>query len=197
MESEEKREQNIGWKENLVLYLQDLIRTLVVILLVFLLVFRVIVVSGSSMFTTLCDGDYILLLSNLFYREPAQGDIVVISKKSFDNGAPIVKRVIATEGQVVDIDSENGVVYVDDVPLSEDYTRGHTAVRDGVDFPVVVKEGCIFVLGDNRGVSKDSRSPDIGQIDKREILGKAIFLFLPGTHNGEVTRDFDRIGAVQ
>ena len=197
MESEEMREQNTGWKESLVLYLHDVIRTMIVILLVFLLIFRVIVVTGSSMYTTLCDGDYILLLSNLFYREPARGDIVVISKKSYDNGAPIVKRVIATEGQVVDIDSENGVVYVDDVPLSEDYTRGHTAVRDGVDYPVVVNEGCIFVMGDNRGVSKDSRSPDIGQIDKREILGRAIFLFLPGTHYGEVTRDFDRIGAVQ
>lgn len=197
MESEEMREQNTGWKESIVLYLHDVIRTMIVILLVFLLIFRVIVVTGSSMYTTLCDGDYILLLSNLFYREPARGDIVVISKKSYDNGAPIVKRVIATEGQVVDIDSENGVVYVDDVPLSEDYTRGHTAVRDGVDYPVVVNEGCIFVMGDNRGVSKDSRSPDIGQIDKREILGRAIFLFLPGTHYGEVTRDFDRIGAVQ
>lgn len=197
MESEEMKEQNLDWKKNIVLYLQDLIHTLLVIFLVFLLAFRVIVVSGSSMYTTLCDGDYILLLSNLFYREPAQGDIVVISKDAFENGAPIVKRVIATEGQVVDIDSENGVVYVDDEPLEENYTRGHTAVRDGVDFPVVVKEGCVFVLGDNRSVSRDSRSPDIGQIDKREILGKAIFLFLPGTHFGEVTRDFDRIGVVQ
>ena len=197
MESEEMKEQDLDWKKSVVLYFQDLFHTLIIMFLIFLMVFRVIVVSGTSMYTTLCDGDYILLLSNLFYREPARGDIVVISKDTFENGAPIVKRVIVTEGQVVDIDSENGVVYVDDEPLIEDYTLGHTAVREGVDFPVVVKEGCIFVLGDNRSVSRDSRSPDIGLIDRREVLGKAIFLFLPGDHFGEVTRDFDRIGAVQ
>ncbi len=197
MESDKTKEQKADWKKGLILYLHDLIRTLMLILLIFLLVFRVIVVSGDSMYTTLYDGDYLLLLSNLFYQEPKQGDIIVVSKKSFDNGAPIVKRVIATEGQVVDIDSENGVVYVDDKPLSEDYTRGHTAAREGIQYPLLVEKGCIFALGDNRGVSKDSRSPEIGLIDNREILGKAIFLFLPGTHHNELTRDFDRIGAVQ
>ena len=197
MEQAGPEEEKVGWKKGLVLYLYDLIRTLMVILLIFLVIFRINVVSGDSMYTTLYDGDYLLLLGNLFYQEPKQGDIIVISKKTFDNGAPIVKRVIATEGQTVDIDSENGVVYVDDVPLREDYTNGITTTRESVSFPLVVKEGCYFVLGDNRAVSRDSRSVEIGQIDHREILGKVIFLFLPGTHHDTYVRDFDRIGAVQ
>ncbi|HBK25625.1 MAG TPA: signal peptidase I, partial [Clostridiales bacterium] len=70
-------------------------------------------------------------------------------------------------------------------------------VDGGVHFPLTVAEGCIFVLGDNRGISKDSRYPDVGQIDKREVLGKAIFLMYPGTDDGTYPREFDRVGAIQ
>ena len=194
MAAEEKK---LGWKKNTVLYIHDLIYLLAGIMVVFLLVFRVIVVSGSSMYSTLVDGDYLLLLSNVFYHEPEQGDIVVISKESFDNGKPIVKRVIATEGQTVDIDFINGIVYVDGVALEEDYINSLTTVDEGMPFPLVVEDGCIFVLGDNRGVSMDSRDPDIGLIDTREVLGKAIFLMYPGTHGGMVQQDFDRMGAIK
>jgi signal peptidase I len=121
---------------------------------------------------------------------------VVISKKTFDDGAPIVKRVIAKEGQIVDIDFGQGIVYVDGLPLEEDYISTPTTVYEGVSFPVIVEEGCVFVLGDNRGVSKDSRSPEIGFVDKREILGKALFLLLPGTDHGKIQRDFGRIGVI-
>ena len=197
LDEEEKQVQQTDWKKSLVLYLHDLIRTLMGILLIFLLFFRINIVSGDSMYSTLYDGDYLLLLSNLFYQEPKHGDIVVISKKTFGNGKPIVKRVIATEGQVVDFDFENGVVYVDDVALAEDYTNAPTTNQEGMAFPLTVEEGCIFVLGDNRGVSKDSRSLEIGLIDRREVLGKVIYLFLPGQHHGMYARDFDRIGAVQ
>lgn len=197
MDSQRKEIQQTDWKRGLVLYLYDLIRTLIVILLIFLLFFRINIVSGDSMYPTLYDGDYLLLLGNLFYQEPEQGDIVVISKKTFDNGKPIVKRVIAKEGQTVDIDFENGIVYVDGRALEENYINSPTTNREGMEFPLTVDEGCIFVLGDNRGVSRDSRSPQIGLIDKREVLGKVIYLFLPGMHHGMYTRDFDRIGAVQ
>lgn len=149
------------------------------------------------MYSTLWDGDYLLLLSNVFYHTPKQGDIVVISKKSFDNGSPIVKRVIATEGQTVDIDFENGIVYVDGVALREDYINNLTVNPEGVAFPLTVDEGCIFVLGDNRAVSKDSRNPEIGQIDKREVLGKAIYLMVSGTHHNVFPRDNGRIGAIR
>jgi signal peptidase I len=191
--------QNTGndWRKSVVLYLQDLIYMLMGIFLVFLLLFRVIVVSGDSMYSTLLDGDYLLLLGNVFYQEPEHGDIVVISKESFDHGTPIVKRVIATEGQTVDIDFEKGIVYVDDVALDEPYINSLTTMNEGNRFPLVVEDNCIFVLGDNRGVSRDSRDPVIGQVDQREILGKAIFLMVPGTSHGNLPRDTGRIGVIK
>ena len=191
----QKTESN--WKESVILYLHDLLYMLTAVLLVFLLFFRVIVVSGDSMYSTLLDGDYLLLLGNLFYQQPEHGDIVVISKQSFDNGKPIVKRVIATEGQTVDIDFEHAIVYVDGVALEEPYINSPTSFNEGMVFPLTVAEDCIFVLGDNRGVSRDSRDPLIGQIDKREVLGKAMLLMLPGTSHGNLTRDFGRIGVIE
>ena len=185
------------WKQSIILYMHDLVYMLLTIVLVFLLLFRIIVVSGDSMYSTLLDGDYLLLLSNLFYREPEPGDIIVISKESFDHGAPIVKRVIATEGQLVDIDFDAGVVYVDGEQLQEDYINNLTHNSRGVSFPLTVQEDCLFVLGDNRSVSLDSRYSEIGQIDKREVLGKALFLMLPGTSHGQQRQDFGRIGAIQ
>ena len=197
-ESNSGDQKTVGnWKQSIISYLHDLVYMLMGILLVFLLFFRVIVVSGDSMYSTLLDGDYLLLLGNLIYQEPEQGDIVVISKQSFDNGKPIVKRVIAVEGQTVDIDFENAVVYVDNVALEEPYINSPTNFNEGTVFPLTVAENCIFVLGDNRGVSRDSRDPVIGQVDEREVLGKAIFLMLPGTSHDNLDRDMGRIGVVQ
>ena len=190
-------EQKNSWKESVLLYLHDAVYLLVTVLILFLLVFRIIIVSGSSMKMTLVDGDYLLLLNNVFYHEPKQGDVVVISKQSFDDGAPIVKRVIATEGQQVDIDFEEGIVYVDGTALEEPYINNLTLTSWGTEFPLTVADNCIFVLGDNRGVSRDSRDPVIGHVDKREVLGKALFLFFPGTDQMQTERDFDRIGAIK
>ena len=195
--TDKNAQENLGWKKNVVLYLHDIVFLLILIMLIFLLPFRIIVVSGDSMYSTLVDGDYLLLLSDLLSHAHDQGDIVVIGKKAYDDGAPIVKRVIAKEGQTVDIDFDEGVVYVDGVALEEDYTYSPTMHHGNVIFPQTVEKNCIFVLGDNRGVSLDSRYPQIGQIDRREILGKALFLFLPGTHYGQLSRDFERIGATQ
>jgi signal peptidase I len=170
---------------------------LAAIMLVFLLLFRMVIVSGESMHATLWDGDWLLLIGNHFYRNPEPGDIIVACKDSFNDGEPIIKRIIATEGQIVEIDFDNGIVYVDGLPLDEPYIYSPTTVKEGVVFPLIVEKDCIFVLGDNRGVSLDSRSPDIGQIDKREVLGKAIFLLFPGDHYGEAEHDFNRIGAIK
>ena len=178
------------------LYLHDFVTWLVVILLVFLLLFRVVVVSGPSMKNTLVHGDYLLLINNVFYKEPAQGDIIVVGKDSYHAGEPIIKRVIATEGQWVDIDFEAGIVYVNGNPLEESYTKTPTNLYEGVNFPLMVEDGCVFVMGDNRNESKDSRSPEIGQVDKREILGKAILLFLPGKDPDTNQMNFKRIGAL-
>ena len=180
----------------LLAYLRDIVFLIACILLVFSLLFRVVVVSGPSMNRTLIDGDYILLLNNLFYGEPKRGDVIVACKESYDNGAPIIKRVIATEGQTVDIDFVEGIVYVDGVALVEPYVNTPTNQREGITFPLVVDEGCIFVMGDNRNISKDSRSNEIGLIDTREILGKALFVFFPGNDGGDLARDFSRIGVV-
>ena len=192
-----KKEEKLTWQQSLVLYMHDLVYMLIAIILLFLLVFRVIIVSGDSMKSTLIDGDYLLLTSSFLYRNPQQGDIIVASKDSFDDGAAIIKRVIATEGQIVDIDFDNGIVYVDGLPIDEPYINNLTTRQEGVLFPLRVEEGCIFVLGDNRAVSKDSRHPEIGLVDTRQILGKAIFLMLPGVDELTGQRDFDRTGAIQ
>jgi len=180
----------------LLLYLHDLIYMLGIIMIVFMLLFRMVIVSGSSMYSTLWDGDWLLLLSSVFYNEPEYGDIIVASKDSFNDGEPIIKRVIATEGQTVDIDFEEGIVYVDGNALQEDYTYTLTTTPEGMDFPLTVEAGCIFVMGDNRDDSKDSRHPDIGLVDKREILGKALVLMFPGTDKGYADRDYSRIGVL-
>ena len=195
METEEK--ENYSWKRSVVLYLHDLIYMLGVIMIALVLVFRVVVVSGPSMYDTLWDGDWLLLISNAFYQEPEFGDIVVVCQDSYNDGEPIVKRVIATEGQTVDIDFDAGVVYVDGIALQEDYTYTPTNMQEGVAFPLTVEEGCIFVLGDNRNRSKDSRSPEIGLVDKREVLGKAFLLMIPGNDGGQLERQFSRIGVLK
>ena len=182
--------------KNILSYLHDLVFGLVTVLFIFMFVFRILVVSGPSMQKTLVDGDCLILVSNVFYRNPQYGDIVVASKDSFKNGEPIIKRVIATQGQTVDIDFENGIVYVDNVALDEPYTSTPTNLYEGVDFPLVVDEGCVFLLGDNRNDSNDSRSNAIGQVDRREILGKVLFLALPGANNSSGKRDFNRIGVL-
>ena len=196
-EKQVHEKQKLGWKQTTLLYMHDLIYILAIVLVLFSLVFRVVVVSGFSMYSTLTDGDYLLLVSRLFYPNPKRGDIIVVSKQQFDDGKPIVKRVIATEGQTVDIDFEQGIVYVDGSPLQEDYTNTPTNLEEGTQFPLVVEEGCVIALGDNRNNSRDSRSPEIGQIDKREILGKALLLTIPGPDVNTNTRDFSRMGAVK
>ena len=193
---EDKKVEKNGWQKSVVLYLHDLMYMLIAVMLLFLILFRVIIVSGDSMRMTLIDGDYLMLVSNVLYKDPVQGDVVVISKDSFRDGEPIVKRVIATEGQIVDIDFENGIVYVDGLPIEEDYINMPTTVSEGMLFPLIVEENCIFVMGDNRDVSMDSRHPEIGLIDRREILGKAVFLVYPGVDEVTERQNFDRIGAI-
>ena len=194
-ETPEQEKQKEPWQKSVLLYIQDLSSLLAIIVVVFLLLFRVVVVSGSSMNNTLYNGDYLLLINNVFYSEPKVGDVIVASKDSFRDGAPIVKRIIAMEGQTVHIDFEKGIVYVDGKEIVEPYIIGSTTDFEGVRFPLTVEEGCVFVMGDNREDSMDSRDPAIGLIDKREIIGKVIFLFFPG-QDRLYQRDFDRIGVV-
>lgn len=196
-EQAETTEEKRTWQQSLVLDLHDLFYVLAAFMAIYMFFFRIVVVVGPSMYDTLVDGDRLLLISSTFYTEPKQGDIIVASKKSFENGECIVKRVIATEGQKVDINFQTGVVYVDGVALEEDYIYTSTTLYEGVSFPLIVDEGHVFVMGDNRNSSKDSRNPQIGLIDEREILGKAIFLLSPGAERNTGGSFFDYFGVIE
>lgn len=174
-------------------WVESLIIAIVVVGVVFTFIFRIVTVSGTSMFPNLQDGDRIVV-SSWFYT-PEQGDVVVL-KKTQGLNEPIVKRVIATEGQTVYIDYPNGDVYVDGERLNETEYLGdmktympHTA-DTLIDMPaggLTVPEGYIFVLGDNREVSLDSRYEKVGMVDVRYVLGKAQLTLFP----------FNRFGAVE
>ena len=143
---------------------------------VFCLVFRVIGVEGDSMFPTLRDGDWVAVSGLSLGID--RGDIV-ISTQPWERNVPIVKRVIAVGGDKVDIDFDRGKVYVNDVLLDEPYINNPTFLNYDVQFPVKVPEGCVFLMGDNRGESLDSRSSRIGFVDERYILGEVYFRLYP------------------
>ena len=150
---------------------------LIICVVIFAFFIRLIDVRGTSMNPTLNNGDK-MLVSGLFYS-PKAGDVVVFKKDEYDPERALVKRVIATEGQTINIDFDNGIVYVDGEPLEEDYIMEPTTNK--IDFigPQTVPEGCVFVMGDNRNASTDSRKAEIGMVDSRLILGKAYFVVYP------------------
>lgn len=149
------------------------------IILVFTLFVRSAQVEGNSMLPNYREGDRLLLVNTAFSKVQA-GDVVVITQPT-TVGHPIIKRVIATEGQTVYIDYSTGKVYVDGRIINEDYIMEpiSTMPRDPVSLPLTVSKGKVFVMGDNRNESSDSREVGIGEIDTRYILGKAIFRILP------------------
>ena len=144
---------------------------------------RLVDVVGDSMNPTLVNGDKIIV-SNLFY-DPKPGDIIVFRKDEYRD-EPLVKRVIAVEGQTVNIDFERGIVYVDGEPIDEPYIAEPTT--EPLDFTgeITVDEGCVFVMGDNRNHSTDSRYSLIGQVDERCIMGKVYFTLFPIKNFGSV-----------
>ena len=169
-------------------WLQCIVSALVICILIFTFLFRVVSVIGSSMVPTLTDGDR-LIVTDLFYK-PKYGDIVVLRKLEFKDEA-IIKRVIATEGQTVDIDFDAGVVYVDGTALWEPYINDLTHRQLDFTGPVTVPEGCVFVLGDNRNGSTDSRYALIGCVDRRLILGKAYLRLTPFKKFGGLYENFN------
>ena len=125
------------------------------------------------------------------------GDTVTAGADQFIHEFIDLAAAFGTAPTSVTLDFANGIVYVDDVALNEPYINSLTTMNEGNHFPLTVEDDCVFVLGDNRGVSRDSRDPVIGQVDKREILGKAIFLMVPGTSHGNLPRDTGRIGVIK
>ena len=166
------------------------------LVLLFTFVIRLIGVDGHSMVPTLQDGDRLLVLNSMLDDDYRYGDIVVLRKDTFLKD-PIVKRVIATEGQTVDIDFSTGSVYVDDALLKENYINELTFLEEGTEFPLTVPENSIFVMGDNRNHSSDSRDSRLGTVDNRYVIGKAVFLAFPGFDQYSGERSFGRIGAIR
>ena len=150
--------------------------SIVIICLTF--VFRLVDVDGTSMESTLESKDKVIV-TNLFYT-PKDGDIIVISHGA-EYAKPIIKRVIATEGQTIKLDYENDRIIVDGVVLDEPYINDSTFEGNYGDYeiPEVVPEGKVFVMGDNRRVSLDSRRTEIGLIDVENVIGKAQFVAFP------------------
>lgn len=195
---DEKKEEELREQPERGLYewAQALVCSVLAAVMVFAFGARVVGVSGGSMRETLQNGDLLLVVNSLFCGEYRQGDVVIAAKAAFENGEPIVKRVIATEGQTVDVDFDMGVVYVDGEPLEEPYVREATHLAEGTRFPLTVPEGCVFLMGDNRNGSRDSRDPELGAVDTRCLIGRAVFLLLPGETTGLNVREWGRIGSL-
>ncbi len=179
--------EKAGFAGDLFTWLQALTFALVIIMVVFTFLGRIIGVDGSSMLPTLTNGD-MLFLQCIGY-EPKQGDVVVLRKSFATTSEPIVKRVVATGGQSVHIDYGTGTVYVDGEALDEPYLGepmelplSYTMQNTDWDVP----EGSVFVMGDNRNHSSDSREESLGPVDTRYVLGRALVVLFPFSHIGAI-----------
>lgn len=182
-----KDKSELTFREKAIINLYDMASVLAValvtIMLIFTFVFRIVGVVGSSMVPTLHDGDWLMV--SAYDSKPQYGQVVIVTQPNWFN-EPIVKRIIATENQTVDINFTSGEVYVDGVLLDEPYINNSTTNNEGVQFPVTVPEGHVFVMGDNRQGSTDSRSDKIGFIDENYILGVVKYRMFAGDEFGKV-----------
>ena len=176
-------------------WVQALVCSVLAVVVLFTFGARLIGVDGHSMLPTLQNGDRMLVLNAMLYHDYQYGDVVVLRKDSFLK-EPIVKRVIATAGQTVDIDFDSGTVYVEGEALREDYINELTFLEEGTEFPLTVPEGHIFVMGDNRNRSSDSRDSNLGTVDTRYVIGRAVAVAFPGVDEETLKRDFRRIGVI-
>lgn len=163
-------------RKELYYWIEMAVFALVVLTFIFVFLGRTFSVYGSSMEPTLYPGDHIVVAS--LYAGPKQGDVIVCGQPQFEGGQ-IVKRVIACAGDTIDIDIEKHAVIVNGVVLNELYIYSATSELYDFQGPVTVPEGKLFVLGDNRNHSWDSRSAKIGMIDERNVVGKVLFRIYP------------------
>ncbi len=169
-----KEKSELTLKEKIIISFYEstmsLVGALIIVLMIFTFGFKGVAVDGTSMVPTLNHGDRLVITA--FCIEPEKGDIVVSTQPNAF-GESIIKRVIATENQTVDIDFSTGDVFVDGILLDEPYINNRTLNNQGVQFPLVVPENHIFVMGDNRQGSTDSRSDMVGFIREEYIFGVA------------------------
>lgn len=166
-------------------WVSTLIVSLLVLVVLFTFVFRVVRVDGDSMDKTLQNGDRLLLMTSV--TEYQRGDIVVVDRYTVE---PLVKRIIAVGGDTLRIDTD-GFVYLNGSLHSEPYAAVFTPQRDCVE-TVVVPEGHVFLMGDNRLVSKDSRSNEVGMVLEKDIVGKAIFRIGPFSSFGGIYNNLEQ-----
>lgn len=183
--TEKKKQEKTDGVSELYYWAQALALALAILVFINTFFFRLSGVIGSSMFDTLEEGDQ-LMIQIIGYDEPKRGDIIVCTSDGF-GGEALVKRVVAVAGDTVDIDADGNVV-VNGETLYEPYIyeRIHDDHRGDQNYPVTVREGCVFVMGDNRNGSTDSRFSIVGQISCQRVIGKALFRFWPLTKIGVV-----------
>ena len=195
-ESEELSAEDRAKKMRMELYdwIQCVVTALICGVLIFIFIGRTIGVDGISMMQTLQDYDRVIM-SNLFYT-PKNGDIIVFrSQNESFHDTPLVKRVIATAGQTIDINFETGDVYVDGVLRDEPYINTMTTSKHDFEGQITIPDGYVFVMGDNRNNSTDSRDKKVGLVDTRYILGKVLFVLIPGA-GADGQRDWSRFGLI-
>jgi signal peptidase I len=165
-------------------WLESIVQAIIVVVFLMTFLFRIVSVNGTSMLETLHHADKVVVWK--FNYVPTDSDVVVISRgQNLDE--PLIKRVIATEGQTLSIDFSDGSVTVDGVKLNETYIKEKMWLQGDADIPSVVPKGYCFVMGDNRNHSADSRFKEVGLIANENVIGKATFIIFP----------FDRIGAIK
>lgn len=182
-----------AWEDVVCDWARCVITAVISVVLLFTFLVRLVGVSGPSMQDTLYTGDSLITIAAPLCRFQ-QGDVVVVNAYNALLDDTLVKRIVAVGGQTVDIDFNTGTVYIDGDALDEPYIKEPTYTAGGTTFPLTLAEDEVFIMGDNRNHSTDSRSDRLGPVKTSYIQGKAVFILFPGPTPDTGNRDFSRIG---
>jgi len=178
MKDDAKSEPRYGFSYDLADFMLSMVKVTGVLVVLLMLIFRYAVVDGDSMIPTFHNKDRVFAV-NIFY-EPQRLDVVAVFDSKYFH-KPLIKRVIGVAGDKIVVDAQAGKVFVNDVALEDSYTGEPTTEAGNIRYPVVVPEGCIFVMGDNRNYSFDSRYSEVGMIKLEAVIGKVVYRFFPLT----------------